>query len=67
MSEQQPEQQAPEQEPPEPDPAPAGHTLHPVERPGEADEEFRYHTGTIHPTGVRRLQWARRDTGRMPP
>jgi phospholipid/cholesterol/gamma-HCH transport system ATP-binding protein len=33
------------------DPAPAGVTLEPVERPGEQEEEFRYHTGTIRPSG----------------
>ena len=49
MSEDQPEQQPPE-EPPETDPAPAGVPLHPVHRPGEADQEFRYHTGTIRPS-----------------
>ena len=28
----------------------AGVTLEPIERPGEAEEEFRYHTGTIRPS-----------------
>jgi phospholipid/cholesterol/gamma-HCH transport system ATP-binding protein len=33
------------------EPAPAGVTLEPVQRPGEKAEEFRYHTGTIRPSG----------------
>jgi phospholipid/cholesterol/gamma-HCH transport system ATP-binding protein len=39
----------PEEQPGEP--APAGVTLEPVQRPGEGEEEFRYHTGTIRPSG----------------
>ena len=52
MSEEQPEQEMQDQETPEPesDSAPAGVTLVPEERPGEAEEEFRYHTGTIRPS-----------------
>jgi phospholipid/cholesterol/gamma-HCH transport system ATP-binding protein len=32
------------------EPTPAGVTLEPVERSGEGQEEFRYHTGTIRPS-----------------
>ncbi len=32
------------------EPGPAGVTLEPVRRPGEEEEEFRYHTGTIRPS-----------------
>jgi phospholipid/cholesterol/gamma-HCH transport system ATP-binding protein len=31
--------------------APAGVTLEPIQRPGEEEEEFRYHTGTIRHSG----------------
>ena len=31
--------------------APAGVTLEPIQRPGEEEGEFRYHTGTIRPSG----------------
>jgi phospholipid/cholesterol/gamma-HCH transport system ATP-binding protein len=43
VSEEQPTEQPEE-------PTPAGVTLEPVERGGEEQEEFRYHTGTIRPS-----------------
>ncbi len=51
-SEEEPEQQPSEEEIPESESAStaAGVTLVPEERPGEGDEEFRYHTGTIRPS-----------------
>ena len=50
MSEEQPEQEQTSRSPPSQTPRTPASTLEPVERPGEADEEFRYHTGTIRPS-----------------
>ena len=44
------DQQYDETAEPAAEPAPGGVTIEPVKRPGEEEEEFRYHTGTIRPS-----------------